>query len=140
MNKRNTILVALVIILAVLAYGWYQFSRGHADLASVKPDIEVNASKLHEAFAQDEQQASQQYVSKIVAVTGEVKAVKTSDKGTVVTIAGGEMGDILCSLSDDNAAAPTEGNAITLIGECTGALGDADLGLLDVNLVRCVVK
>ncbi|MEZ4687467.1 MAG: hypothetical protein R3B47_15805 [Bacteroidia bacterium] len=47
---------------------------------------------------------------------------------------------MLCSLAGKSPEGLAEGQNLTLVGECAGALGDADLGLLDVNLVRCAIK
>lgn len=140
MNKKTLLLAGLAILILALAYGWYQYSRGHTDLASVKADFSLDASALHSAFAEDYEKASQEYVSKVIAVTGTVKSLQNNDQGIVVSLEGGPMGDVLCSLAEKDSKSLAEGQTATLTGECTGALGDADLGLLDVNLVRCVIK
>ena len=140
MSTRKILFAGILVLLLAIGFGWYQFSRGHADLTKAKPDFQLAATELHAAFVQDYNQSSQRYVGKVLAVSGQVNNVQRSETGTVVALKASEMGDILCSLAGESPEGLSEGQKITLVGECTGALGDADLGLLDVNLVRCVLK
>lgn len=140
MSKKSLIYIASVILLTAGIYAWYQYNRGHEDLAQADPDFSVQSEKLHEDFSLDETAANKLYLGKVVAVSGKIKSIQKNDPFTIVSLQASDMGDILCSMAKDKSFKAKEGDSITLIGECTGALGDTDLGMLDVNLVRCIKK
>ena len=140
MNKKRVLILILAILAIGAAIAWYQFSRGHADMASVSVDEKVTANAFYSAFTANEADASARFIDHIIEVTGSIVAINDGKESTVVTLKGGDMGGIICSMTPADFSSLKEGNQVTLVGECTGVLGDADLGLLDVNLVRCVIK
>ena len=134
---RKILLIAgfLVIGLGIVAYLIY--NKPHQNMQKAEADMKVNAEELFSAFASDETAANEKYLDKVLAVTGEVKSVNTSEEGTVtITLnAGSEMFGVTCELDALSEHAKTDfqpGETITVKGICTGML-------MDVVLVRCVV-
>ncbi|MFK7971971.1 MAG: hypothetical protein AB8F95_16510 [Bacteroidia bacterium] len=138
--KKSILLIVGAIILAGFIYGWYEFNRGHESMESAKADVTIQSTNLHQAFANDEEAANQQYVEKIIEVTGTISSIISTDAQTVISLEGDDLGGILCSMSEKTSESVKEGTNVTIVGLCTGALGDADIGLIDVNLVRCIIK
>lgn len=138
MQKKNIFFVGIVLCLVGAAsWGYYWYQKPRASLVNVKADYTIAANDLYDAFAQNEQQANQQYNGKVVAVTGVVKSVQTTDSTeSIVLASGNDMGGINCSLlksAAEKVPLPVKGQTIHIKGRCTGFL-------MDVNLVDAVIE
>lgn len=136
MRKLLLIGGALAIGAAVVAYLIY--NKPHQNMDKATADIHIAASELLSAFETDEGAANAKYLDKIVAVTGEVREVVTTEEGlTTITLeTGSAMSGIVCELDTLTEHPKTDfqpEETITVKGVCTGML-------MDVVLVRCVVE
>jgi len=138
MQKKTIFFVGLALCLVGAAsWGYYWYQKPRASLANVKADYTLTATDLYNAFAKNEQQANQQYNGKVIAVTGVVAAVQTTDSTESIVLASdNDMGGINCSLLKSAAKKtplPVKGQTIQIKGRCTGFL-------MDVNLVDAVIQ
>lgn len=134
MKKYLKYLVGLLII--GLASGAYMYYKPHQNIKTSKADVSLSAMEVFQAFESDESTANEQYLDKIMAVSGKVRDVSKNEEGIVsVTLdAGQDMFGVICQL-DQLSKHPREdfpiGEEVSFKGVCTGML-------MDVVLVRCV--
>lgn len=137
MSKKTFFFAGLLLCLIVGGgWGYYWYQKPRTALTNIKADYTISATALYDAFQQNEQQANQKYLDKVIAVTGTVDKVQVSDSTmNIQLLSGNEMGGINCSLSiraNKKNAIPAKGQQIQVKGKCTGFL-------MDVNLVDAVI-
>lgn len=137
MQKKKIFFAGIVLcllILAVTAFYWYQKPR--TSVADIKPDYTISANDLYKAFEQDENKANQQFIKKVVQVTGTVDNVQVTDSTiSLLLSSGNEMGGINCSVTkskNTEQTIPAKGATTHVKGRCVGFL-------MDVNLVDAVI-
>ncbi len=134
MKKYLKYIIGLVII--GFGSGAYMYYKPHQNIKSSKADVSLSAVEVFQAFESNETAANEEYLDKIVAVSGTVKDVSKNEEGIVsVTLdAGQDMFGVICQL-DQLTQHPREdfpiGETVSFKGLCTGML-------MDVVLVRCV--
>jgi hypothetical protein len=133
---KNVFKYGLLLALIGAGIGVYLWNKPFENMDSAKTDVELSASELFTAFADNEAQANEAYLDKVIAVTGKVREVTNSPEGiTKVTLdSGDEMFGVICQLdelSDHQRTDFQPGESVTFKGKCTGML-------MDVVLVRCV--
>ncbi|MGH1437362.1 MAG: OB-fold protein [Lewinella sp.] len=133
---KNILKYGLLLALIGGAIGVYLWNKPHENMDKAKADVQIAAGELFTAFAENETQANETYLDKVIAVTGKVREVSKSPEGLVkVTLdSGDEMFGVICQLDELSEHQRTEfqlGESVTLKGKCTGML-------MDVVLVRCV--
>ena len=123
--------IALSAILAAI----YMYNLKHTDMAKAKPDFLISASALQKAFELDEIAASKKYINKILEVSGKITSVKPADKNVVSIslLTESDISSVICTFpAISDPAKFTNGNEITLRGECSGFL-------MDVLMNNCAV-
>ena len=124
--KKAGIVIVLLIILG-LGYGWYLYNKEPLDVRSVKTDIEVTADQLLLHFQQDENAASQQFVNKVMIVSGAVREVSLEDDGqaTVWLTTNELLYPVTCSFykaEAEKVKTLAPGDQVRIKGVCTGML------------------
>lgn len=138
MKKRYYVL-ALVVLLGVIGAGaYFQYNKPARNLAEEKADLSVPATELYRQFSENEAQANQQYLDKVVLVKGTIKSFAPDNKGglNLALASGSEMGDVTCEFAPGSApeiSTLKQGQPVTVKGQCTGYL-------TDVLLVKCVLS
>jgi hypothetical protein len=135
-KKIPILLFALALIGGGI--GFWMYNKPHQDLADSAADAQLSASELFASFEQDEAAANQQYLDKLIEVTGQVAEITPTDDGGAVVMLRGEadMFGVSCSfLPEESAAfqALEVGQTTTIRGLCSGYL-------MDVSLSRCIVR
>ncbi|WP_020538140.1 OB-fold protein [Lewinella cohaerens] len=133
---KNIIKYGLLLAVIGAGIGVYLWNKPHENMDRAKTDVQISAGELFTAFAENEAQANEIYLDKVIAVTGKVREVSKSPEGLVkVTLdSGDEMFGVICQLDELSEHQRTEfqpGESVMLKGKCTGML-------MDVVLVRCV--
>ncbi len=133
---KNLLKYGLLLALIGGAVGFYLWNKPHENMDKAKTDVEISAGELFTAFAENEAQANEDYLDKVIAVAGKVREVSKSPEGIVkVTLdSGDEMFGVICQLDELSDHQRTEfqpGESVTFKGKCTGML-------MDVVMVRCV--
>src|SRR5437868_6274057 len=123
MQKKKILfagIVLLLLILAATAFYWYQKPR--TSLANIKPDYTISATDLYKSFEQDENKANQQFLKKVILVTGTVDNVQVTDSTVSLLLSSGNsMGGINCSVTkskNTEQTIPTKGATARVKGRC----------------------
>jgi hypothetical protein len=140
---RTILIVVALLIVAGILYGVKEYFRTNKDLQDEPAVASLTASALIQAFEQDSAKSNQQYVDKIIAVTGPVKSIQADDNPVVITLGEeGVMSSVQCSMDSTHTAAASKiavGKSVTIKGMCTGAISEELFGT-DVKLNRCVLQ
>lgn len=138
MKKSFSTKVLLLLLLLALVgggIGTYLWFKPVDSIESLSTDLTIPANDLFIAFESDEAAANEQYLNKVIEVTGVVKEVKTNDMGLPAVIL--ETDDlifgVMCEFEKANETQKIEvGELVTIKGVCTGKL-------LDVVLNRSIL-
>ncbi|TXB62339.1 OB-fold protein [Phaeodactylibacter luteus] len=133
---KKVIFAVLILAAAGAGIGYYQFNKPHQNMERAAAEFSVSAEALFGSFEADEQQANEEYLDKVVAVSGTVREVSKDNNGqlSITLDSGSDMFGVICQmdeLTDHEGFSPEPGQKLTLKGKCTGML-------MDVVLVRCV--
>lgn len=129
----------LFIVLTLLLVGLFLLLRnpsGETTMRKQQPDVTVEAAELYRQFVTDEAAANEQYLNKIIAVSGTVASVAKNSRGNISVILQTDdpARGVKCRL-DFRSHHPRiefrKGENVTFKGVCTGYVGD-------VELVQCV--
>ncbi len=139
-------MVLLGISLAGI-YAYREYTRTHADLSRVRPDVRINASSLIAEFEQDDSAANSKYLGKIIEAEGPLRAIERTGDGQFIIVLGEEDGlsSIRCSMDttyNNELSRLSPPGSITIRGACTGFKKNELLGEnlgSDVELNRGVV-
>lgn len=137
MRKKKlffSVAILCLIIIAATAFYWYQKPR--TSLTNIKPAYTLSSKELYAAFQQDEKKANQQFLEKVIQVTGTVDNVQVTDSTISILLSGDAMGGVNCSVrksTGNEETIPAKGAAATVKGRCIGFL-------MDVNLVDAVIE
>ncbi len=133
LKLKKLLLIGLVLGLIGATTGTYLWFKPVAKISSMKTELSIPANELFTAFETDEAEANNQYLNKVIEVTGIIKEVKNNENGLPVVIF--ETDDlifgVMCEFETQKGAANINaGELLTIKGVCTGKL-------LDVVLNRC---
>lgn len=132
------VLITLLSLAAIgMGVGYLIYNKPFEDMNRAKADATLSASELFTAFESDEAAANEQYLDKVVQVSGTVREASTDASGIIsITLeSGNELAGVICQLDNLSEHPRKEfkpGEQITIKGVCTGML-------MDVVLVRCVL-
>ncbi len=126
--KRIAWITATLIAGGALMMAYMMYTNPTPDYASREPHFTLQASTLLSAFEQNPEQASRNYVEKIVRVSGVVKMVDTS--GSLVMTGDQPSAEIIFAMDPRHKASlfnKRKGETVTVQGICGGyAAGSAD--------------
>jgi hypothetical protein len=129
MISKKSVLRAIFILLPILglvgAFVVYkQYTKPHRTVEE-EISIAIDAPRLFNEFESDEITANQNYLNKVLSVTGTVVAITTNQEGASVIILETEnpMFGVSCTLQEKNDSIKI-GDRVTIKGICTGYLSD----------------
>lgn len=143
-KMRGWLWVVALAGIATAGYLYYQYNRKAADAADRKPEHDLPATVLLQAFTTNEADANRLYLGRLVQVNGLLRSMERDGAGSTTLILGdsSSMSSIRCTLAAGKAKkqeAPSQGSRVTVKGFCTGYRAD-DMGLgADVLLNRCII-
>lgn len=134
MIKKILVAVIIIAVLAVVAF-IAVYNKPHQSTDDV--DKEVTAIELIKAFDNNEAQANETYLDKVIEVKGKVRQVIEQENSFIVLLGDDSslMSGVSCTLDnkDDSVAYGLKaGDELVVRGICTGYL-------LDVVLVNCKI-
>ncbi len=136
MEKKKLFFSAIILSLVIAATTFYWYQKPRTSLTNVNADYALSANQLYTAFQTDEKKANQQYVEKVLKVTGTVDNVQETDSTVNLLLSGDGMGGINCSVRKDShnkETTPAKGATVSVKGRCIGFL-------MDVNLVDAIIE
>lgn len=132
--KKFILLATVLIWTALGAFAWYYVNRPTGNIASTRADFTVTSSAFYNQFDENEETANQQYLGKVIEVSGKVQEVSLDENGDLsLTLDGNEMFGVICRMNGDGrdiAKKINKGDGIKVKGVCSGKL-------MDVVLVNC---
>ena len=133
--KKKYFIIAGILLLLIIGWGFYKYNKPHAGIADQKTDYTLTAVDLFNSFQKDESAANKKYLEKVSEVKGMISVIQVGSANTNIQIDASPMGGVNCSFSSaDEQVLKTlkKGDTLTVKGRCTGFL-------MDVNLVDCAL-
>lgn len=136
MKKSKIILLSLLVFAgaAMLVYRWV--NKPVLDMSEAVCEVKISAVELFDAYSNNEAYADSCYSGKVIEVFGKVRTISIEGPNKSVVM---ETNDMLfgidCAIDSthhDKLKSLTEGQDITIRGECSGVLSD-------VVMVRCII-
>lgn len=128
--------IILLGVLIVLLVSIKLYNKPHKEVQNSPPDVMITAESLIGAFENNEQEANEKYLDKIIQIEGVVSSINTSNGNSVITLSASDsMGTVVCTMEpsqNKRVLGIENGTTITLKGICTGFI-------MDVMLVRTVI-
>ena len=137
MMKRKYIFVfvATLVVLTSVIVALNYINRGHKDLRNTIAQVEVSSSEIVRKYIENEVEANNLYLNKVIDVEGLVLEVeKSNDVLNIRLFSEDDMYGIVCELSENDKIEnlPNPGAKVVVRGLCTGIL-------MDVVLVQAVI-
>lgn len=132
MKKILLIIIVLIAFAALVAT--YLYNKAPESVADKKAVATLSADSLFKAYENDENLANQQYLDKVILVTGKIQSVDEDTSGIAITLqTNSGMFGVICKMenSDKSIADYVMGSNAAMKGVCTGYL-------MDVVLIGCV--
>jgi len=134
---KKIVVIIVVLGLVGAGYGYYLYNKPVANLDHQDADFALTAEDLFSQFENNEFDANQKYLGKIIEVSGKVKDLSIGDSGdlNMILASGSEMFGINCGITDVNESRYKNykvGDSVWVKGECAGIS-------MDVVLTRCVI-
>lgn len=142
LKKALPILIILIILGG--GAGYYIFTKGFDDTATIKADYTVSALPFLNEFRKDINTANKKYSEKIITVNGTVSEIEAADTTMNVKMTDAATGDyaIFAFQQQDMQAAKQvkTGDSISVKGSCNGGLFSSLLGVGSVTFKRSSIN
>lgn len=137
MKKWIPYLMILLAVAGTIAYMTY--NKPHADAASENPEYSISPMGLVREFLDNEADANEKYLGKLVQVQGVIRTVVLNPNSATVTMETGDpMTSVLCEFETPAGLETLKaGQKVSIQGFCSGMLG-GDM-MTDVILNRCAL-
>ncbi|HEX5172435.1 MAG TPA: hypothetical protein VFW11_24835 [Cyclobacteriaceae bacterium] len=133
MLKKTLVIVGIAIVMCIVAL-YFVYNRPHRSVSVA--DTSMTAQSLVAAFDQNEIDANDRFLDKIIEVKGKVKEVIKQDDSFILLLGDEQLpGSVSCTLDqaqDSVAYGLKAGDSVVVRGICTGFL-------MDVILINCKV-
>ncbi|MEP7128153.1 MAG: hypothetical protein ABI729_04765 [Chitinophagales bacterium] len=135
--KKFIILATLIIWILLGIFGWYYVNRPTGTLESTAPDYSLTSPTFFAQFNENEEAANQQYLGKVIEVSGTVQDITVEENGRLsITLNGDDMFGVSCKMNADSEKLVqkiNKGDGIVVKGRCSGKL-------MDIVLVNCSLQ
>lgn len=136
MKKKQIIFLLALIALASTFFIYRWVNKPVANVSEAVCEIKISATELFDAYTNNESKADSIYTGQLIEVFGKVKSISADGSNKSLML---ETNDLLfgidCAIDStyhDKLKSLTEGQDITIRGECSGILSD-------VVMVRCII-
>jgi hypothetical protein len=139
LKKRKLFWVTVPLCLLLIAAIWvyYLYNKPHGSAADGTVAISLNADSLFAPYQRDEHAADQQFLGKVVEVSGKIAEIQHNGQSEIwILSTQSGTGGINCQLfpgEEKKEPGYHIGDTVKIRGRCTGFL-------MDVNLADCVVN
>ncbi len=134
MNKKIFILFGGAILLIGM-YAIFLYNKPVQSIRNLKPQVELDADELLEAFESDETAANAKYLDKVLLVHGTIDKIEETDgRVNIFLKTQNPLSSITCELEKtDLLANYKSGDPISVKGLCSGYL-------MDVVLIKSIIN
>ena len=136
MKKKHFILLFALIAVGSAFYVYKWVNKPVAKVSEEVCEVKISAAELFDAYANNESNADSCYTSQLIEVFGKVQSISTDGPNKSLML---ETNDMLfgidCAIDStdhEKLKSLTEGQDVTIRGECSGILSD-------VVMVRCII-
>ena len=135
-RKVLRILVWLFVIGLIFAFSaiYYVFNMPRRNIAKENAAFTMTAKQLISDFKKDENGANAKYLDKVIAVSGEIKGIRTLDNHSMVFSLEDAMEGVSCTIDSADVVRNTSklsqlkgGETATFKGRCSGMLMDIQI-------------
>lgn len=118
--KKRIFLLASIVSLVSLAIGFYLWNKP-PETVEGKEGMSTTAVSITSAFEQDEQVATNKYLSQVLSVKGTVAEITNDQDNAVVLLLSGTdpLNGVQCTMKEKYIAVEI-GSSITVKGFCSG--------------------
>lgn len=142
MANRKTLRILLWIVLIGIVVAasvvYYVFNKPRRNIGKENAVYTLEAKQLISEFKNDETAATAKYLDKTIAVTGEIKNIRTLDNHSMVFSLEDQMEGVSCTVD----SADVVGNLSKLTGYTSGSVakfkGRCSGMLMDIQVINCV--
>lgn len=132
--KKFIIFSTILIWMGIGIFAWYYVNKPADSLESATPDFSISSPAFIAQFNENEEAATQQYLGKVIEISGTVQDITVEENGNMsITLNGDEMFGVSCKMNKNNEKLiqkVNKGDGIVVKGICSGKL-------MDVVLVNC---
>ena len=133
-TMMKKILIAILLIGVVAGViGYKMYNKPHNEMVSMKSEANLDAKQLQAAFEADESAANEQYLGKVITVSGKVAEIKKEGENNsfIILDTGNMLSAVKCQLDHltdhPNLSDLKKGDQVQVKGICTGYLMDVIL-------------
>ena len=135
-RKVLRIIVWLFVIGLIFAFSaiYYVFNMPRRNIAKENAAFTMTAKQLISDFKKDENGANAKYLDKVIAVSGEIKGIRTLDNHSMVFSLEDAMEGVSCTIDSADVVRNTAklrqlkgGETATFKGRCSGMLMDIQI-------------
>lgn len=133
--KKILIIASILVLIAVLVVFKVSFRDADISVKSEKTELKIAAGDLLQEFSVDETAANENYLNKVIEVTGRISKVEDTEEGFNVYLQDpDQISGVICGFNPEAANKKdfTIDETVTIKGLCTGYL-------FDVILVKCIL-
>lgn len=127
------IIIGTIIIAGIFFAAWMLYNKPHRSVAD-EDYITVQASTLFNAYQNNEAEANQAHLNKVLEVSGVVSSITTNSEGLpiIMLTSADPIFGINCTM-DTKVGNINVGDSVVIRGICTGYLSD-------VVLIQCQLQ
>jgi hypothetical protein len=136
MKKKHVILLFALIAVGSAFYVYKWVNKPVAKVSEAVCKVKISATELFDAYTNNVSKADSCYTNQLIEVFGKVKSISTDGPNKSLML---ETNDMLfgidCGIDSTNhekLKSLTEGQDVTIRGECSGMLSD-------VVMIRCII-
>lgn len=133
--KKLLVILALAAIVIAGIFAFKMYTKKHDDLAGIKADFKISSSSFFQEFSNNEVEANEKYLNKIIEISGEISKISTDDDSGITQIylkSDDPMFGVICDMNPEEKIKLVKvGQTVIIKGVCSGYL-------MDVALNRCI--
>jgi len=117
------------ICILTASYGFYEYNRKPAAIATLTPSVKISADALIHQFTENQVEESKKHLNKLIQVRGKITAIEEGHHSYIILLNNG----IKCELSTLDTNSVVKNQQIQLKGIYAGY----DEMFNEISLVRC---
>jgi len=142
MTKKRTVRLILWLFLIglIVAFSsiYYVFNMPRRNLSRESAVYSLSAKQLISDFRNDEVIATKKYLDQAIAVTGEIKSIRTLENHSMVFSLADAMEGVSCTVDSTDVVKYSSKLTLLAIGSSGSFKGRCSGMLMDIQVINCV--
>ncbi len=133
--KKILIIASFLIFLIAASISWHYYYKPVESTRNLNAESRAEAIAIVNDFSNDEQKANDQYLNKVIVVSGDIVEIEQSSGHATLFLDGGDLlKRVACEMeSGEHLDDVSIGDRVFVKGICTGFL-------MDVVFTRCILE